>query len=174
MKENFPAYKKISEHRYRETYGFYFDDFEVGDIFEHRPGRTITEADNILQSLICLNSHPLHIDNEYASQTEWGRTLVSSLVTLSIVGGMSLNSTSAKCSANLGWNKIRLTNPVFVGDTIYAETLILDKRLSKSRKTEGIVTVETKGIKRDKTVFMVYERSFMVPKREFSKIQENY
>jgi itaconyl-CoA hydratase len=175
MKRTISAYKKVGKNRYRETYGLYFEDFEEGDIFEHRPGRTITEVDNIWQSLINLNTHPLHIDNVYASKTEWKKPLVSSLVTLSIVGGMSLNSTSAKAVANLGWEKIRLTAPVFVGDTIYAESKVLSKRMSRSRKTQGIVTMETRGLKADGTVFMTYERSFLVPQRKHSvDIDANY
>jgi itaconyl-CoA hydratase len=175
MKRTISAYKKVGKNRYRETYGLYFEDFEEGDIFEHRPGRTITEVDNIWQSLINLNTHPLHIDNVYASKTEWKKPLVSSLVTLGIVGGMSLNSTSAKAVANLGWEKIRLTAPVFVGDTIYAESKVLSKRMSRSRKTQGIVTMETRGLKADGTVFMTYERSFLVPLRKHSvDIDANY
>jgi itaconyl-CoA hydratase len=175
MKRMASAYKKVGKNRYRETYGLYFEDFEIGDVFEHRPGRTITEVDNIWQSLICMNTHPLHIDAVYASKTEWKKPLVSSLVTLAIVGGMSLNSTSAKGVANLGWDKIRLTAPVFVGDTIYAESKVLAKRMSRSRKTQGIVTMETRGLKADGTVFMTYERSFLVPLRKHSvDIDANY
>jgi itaconyl-CoA hydratase len=175
MKRTISAYKKVGKNRYRETYGLYYEDFEEGDIFEHRPGRTITEVDNIWQSLICMNTHPLHIDAVYASKTEWKKPLVSSLVTLAIVGGMSLNSTSAKGVANLGWDKIRLTAPVFVGDTIYAESRVLSKRMSRSRKTQGIVTMETRGLKADGTVFMTYERSFLVPLRKHSvDIDANY
>jgi itaconyl-CoA hydratase len=175
MKKTISAYKKVGKNRYRETYGLYFEDFEEGDVFEHRPGRTITEVDNIWQSLICMNTHPLHIDAVYASKTEWKKPLVSSLVTLAIVGGISLNSTSAKGVANLGWDKIRLTAPVFVGDTIYAESKVLSKRMSRSRKTQGIVTMETRGLKADGTVFMTYERSFLVPLRKHSvDIDANY
>lgn len=175
MKKTISAYKKVGKNRYRETYGLYFEDFEEGDVFEHRPGRTITEVDNIWQSLICMNTHPLHIDAVYASKTEWKKPLVSSLVTLAIVGGISLNSTSAKGVANLGWDKIRLSAPVFVGDTIYAESKVLSKRMSRSRKTQGIVTMETRGLKADGTVFMSYERSFLVPLRKHSvDIDANY
>ncbi|MCB0418633.1 MAG: MaoC family dehydratase [Bdellovibrionaceae bacterium] len=165
MEPLLPAYKQIGPNRYREVHGMYYDDFVVGDTLEHRPGRTITEVDNIWQSLLCLNTHPLHIDSVYASKTEWERPLISSLVSLAIVGGMSLNGTSARCTANLGWDNIRLVSPLFVGDTIYAETTILNKRESKSRPDEGIVTVETRGLKADGTVFLTYQRSFLVPKK---------
>lgn len=161
--EHVSAYTKVGEKRYREEYGLYYEDFEIGIIFEHRPGRTISEVDNTWQSLICMNTHPLHIDAVYAGKTEWKKPLISSLVTLAIVGGLSLNSTSAKGLANLGWDKIRLTNPVFVGDTLYAETTILNKRKSKSRPNQGIVTVETRGVNQDDVVVLKYERSFLVP-----------
>jgi itaconyl-CoA hydratase len=164
--DHISVYKKVGERRYREVYGLYFEDFEIGTVVEHRPGRTITEADNIWQSLLALNTHPLHIDNAYGARTEFGRTLVSSLVTFSIVGGMSVNSTSAKTLANLGWDKVRLHHPVFVGDTIYAESEYLSKRLSQSRPNQGIVTIATRGLKADGTMFMSYERTFLVPTRE--------
>lgn len=160
------GYKKIGEKRYREVIGFYFEEFEVGDVFEHRPGRTVTEADNVLQSLLCMNPSPLHIDSAYCAHTGWEKPLISSLVTFNIVCGMSVRSTSGRAIANLGWDKIRLTHPVFAGDTLYAESTILAKRLSKSRPGEGIVTCETRGIKSTGEVILTYERSFLVPTRE--------
>lgn len=170
--EHLSLYKKIGEKRYRESHGLYFEDFEIGAVIEHRPGRTLTDADNIWQSLLALNLHPLHIDEAYGAHTEFGRTLVSSLVTLSVVSGMSVNSTSAKAVANLGWKEIRLVAPVFVGDTIYAETEYLSKRLSESRPSQGIVTVMTRGTKTDGTLFLTAERSFLVPTRGGSTIDE--
>ena len=155
----------IGEQRYRESHGLYFEDFEVGDIYEHRPGRTITEVDNVWQSLINMNQHPLHIDAEYAKTTEFGRPLVSSLVTFSIVGGLSLAATSARGIANLGWKDVKLLAPVFVGDTVYAESTVLNKRLSASRRGQGIVTVETRGVKSSGELFLRWERSFLVPLR---------
>lgn len=155
----------IGENRYRESHGMYFEDFIPGSIYEHRPGRTVTEVDNIWQSLINMNTHPLHIDNEYAKETEFGRPLVSSLVTFSIVGGLSLASTSARAVANLGWKNVTLPHPVFVGDTLYAETTIIEKRLSKSRPNQGIVTVETRGLNQDGVICLFWERSFLMPCR---------
>ncbi|WP_243841423.1 MaoC family dehydratase [Mycobacterium sp. DL592] len=143
-----------------------FEDVEVGTIVEHRPGRTITEADNTWMSLLSLNLHPLHIDAAYCQNTEWKKPLVSSLVTLSIVSGMSVQSTSARGLANLGWDSIRLVAPVFIGDTLYAETEYLDKRLSESRPHQGIVTCTTRGVKDDGTVFMTCQRSFLLPTRD--------
>lgn len=162
--------EKVGDNRYRESHGLWYDDFVPGEIYEHRPGRTITEVDNIWQSLINNNNHPLHIDSEYCRGTEFGKPLVSSLVTFSIVGGLSLASTSARGVANLGWDKVRLVAPVFIGDTVYAETTILNKRLSKSRPGQGVVTVETRGTKADGQIFLICERSFLVPVRELVSI----
>lgn len=161
------AFKKVGERRYRESRGLYYEDFILGDIVEHRPGRTITEADNIWQSLLALNPNPLHIDAAYSSHTEWGKPLVSSLVTLSIVAGMSVQSTSAKTLANLGWEEIRLVHPVFAGDTLYAESEVLEKRLSKSRPNQGIVNCATRGFNQEGALVLSYRRSFLIPTREY-------
>ena len=155
----------VSEKRWRESYGRYFEDFSVGDIYEHRPGRTISEADNTWFTLLTMNQHPLHFDFAYAAKSEFGRPLVNSCLTLSIVVGMSVSDISQKAIGNLGWNDIRLTAPVFIGDTIYAESEVLAKRESATRPTQGIVTVRTTGRKADGTVFMTFERTVLVPKR---------
>jgi itaconyl-CoA hydratase len=157
--------KEVGAHRYRESYGRYFEDFTAGDIYEHRPGRTISEADNTWFTLLTMNQHPLHFDAAYAAKSEFGKPLVNSCLTLSIVAGMSVSDISQKAIGNLGWNDIRLIAPVFVGDTIYAESEVLAKRESAKRPTQGIVTVKTIGKKADGTVFMSYERSVLVPKR---------
>ncbi|MBI1986232.1 MAG: MaoC family dehydratase [Rhodospirillales bacterium] len=157
--------KKVGPHRYRESYGRYLEDFKVGDVYEHRPGRTISEADNTWFTLLTMNKHPLHFDKAYAAKSEFGQPLVNSALTLAIVAGMSVSDVSQKTIANLGWDKIRLTAPVFVGDTIYAESEVLSVRESKSRPTQGIVTVKTIGKKDDGTVFMTYERTMLIPKR---------
>lgn len=160
------GYKQVGPQRYREILGFYYEDFTVGDVFEHRPGRTVTEADNVIMSMLGMNMSPLHIDAAYCEQTQWGKPLISSLVTLCIVGGMTVRSTSGKAVANLGWEKIRLTHPVFAGDTIYAESRILAKRLSETRAGDGIITTETVGTKATGEVFLSFVRSFLVPTRE--------
>ena len=157
--------KEVGPGRYRESFGRYLEDFTVGDVYEHRPGRSITETDNTWFTLITMNQNPLHFDKEYAAKSEFGKPLVNSCLTLSIVVGMSVSDLSQKAIANLGWDKIRLTAPVFVGDTIYAESEVLAVRDSKSRPTQGIVTVRTTGKKADGTVFMTYERTMMIPKR---------
>lgn len=151
--------------RIREDAGRYYEDFQVGHIYEHRPGRSITETDNIWFTLLTMNTHPLHFDNEYASRSEFGKALVNSCLTLSIVVGMSVRDVSQHAIGNLGWNNVALTAPVFVGDTIYAESEVLSKRESKSRPTQGIVTVKTVGAKQDGTRFISFERTVLVPKR---------
>jgi len=158
-------YKQVGEQRYRETYGRYFEDFHVGDVYEHRPGRTLTQVDNTWFTLLTMNNHPLHFDLEYGSHSEFGKPLINSALTLSVVTGMSVSDVSYKAIGNLGWNDIKLTAPVFAGDTIYAETEVTEKRESKSRPTQGIVTVRTRGTKADGTEFMSFERKILVPKR---------
>ena len=157
--------KPVGTNRFRESYGRYFEDFAVGEIYEHRPGRTISEADNTWFTLLTMNQHPLHFDFEYAKKSEFGRPLVNSCLTLSVVVGMSVSDISQKAIGNLGWNDIRLTAPVFIGDTIYAESEVLAKRESAKRPTQGIVTVRTTGRKADGAVFMTFERTVLVPKR---------
>jgi len=120
--------KQVGENRYRETFGRFFDDFTVGDTYEHRPGRTITETDNTWFTLLTMNTHPAHFDKEYAAGTEFGKPLVCSPFTVALMVGMSVTDISQKAIANLGWDDIRLTAPLFVGDTLYAESEVLDKR----------------------------------------------
>lgn len=146
-------------------FGRCYEDFIVGDIFHHWPGRTITETDNIWFTLLTMNTHPLHFDNAYAAKTEFGKPLVNSCLSLSIVTGMSVRDISQRAIGNLGWNDVRLTAPLFVGDTIYATTEILSKRESATRPMQGIVTVRTIGKKADGTEFLSFERSILVPKR---------
>ena len=157
--------KPAGANRYRESFGRYLEDFNVGDVYEHRPGRTISEADNTWFTLLTMNQHPLHFDAAFAAKTEFGRPLVNSCLTLAMVTGMSVSDLSQKAVANLGWDKVRLTAPVFAGDTIYAESEALEVRESKSRPKQGIVTVRTTGKKADGTVIMTFERAILVPKR---------
>jgi acyl dehydratase len=139
----------------------------VGDIYEHRPGRTITETENITFSLITMNSHPMHCDAAYAAKSEFGRLLVNSGFSLAIVLGMTVNDVSGKAIANLGWKEINLTGPVFCGDTLYAESEVLEKRESKSRPTQGIVTVKTSAYNQNGKPIMDFIRSALVPKRGY-------
>jgi itaconyl-CoA hydratase len=154
---------KTSADVYAADAGRTFDDFVVGETIQHRPGRTISEADNTWFTLLTMNTHPLHFDAEYAARSEFGKPLVNSCLTLAMVTGMSVSDVSQRAIANLGWSNIKLTAPVFVGDTIYAETEVLAKRPSGSRKGQGIVTVRTRGFKADGTVFMELERSVLLP-----------
>lgn len=157
------AFDHIGDNKYEERHGLYYDEFETGDVILHRPGRTITEADNTWMSLLCHNVHPLHIDCEYAKGTEFGQPVVSSLVSLSIITGMSTHGTSANAVANLGWDAIRLLRPVFVGDTVYAETTVAAKRPSASRPNSGIVTFDTVGKKSDGSIFIEMRRNALIP-----------
>ena len=158
---------EVAPGRYRESFGRFYEDFVVGDVYEHRPGRTITESDNTWFTLVTMNQHPVHFDANYASKSEFGKPIVNSCFTLSLVAGLSVSDLSQKAIANLGWTDIKMPAPVFVGDTIYAESEVLAKRESGSRPTQGIVTARTVGLKADGTVVMSYERTMLVPKRGF-------
>ena len=157
--------KEVGPNRYRESYGRYLEDFKVGDIYEHRPGRTITENDNIWFTMLTMNQHPLHFDQEYAKHSEFGQPLVNSCLTLAIVAGMSVSDVSQKTIANLGWDKVKMPAPVFNGDTLYAESEVLGVRESKSRPTQGIVAIKTTGKKADGTEVISFERNMLIPKR---------
>jgi itaconyl-CoA hydratase len=145
--------------------GRYFEDFSVGETYRHWPGRTISAADNTWFTLLTMNQHPLHFDEEYAKRTEFGKPLVNSTLTLSIVVGMSVADVSQNAIANLGWTDIVMPAPVFNGDTLYAESTVLAVRESKSRPTQGIVTVSTRAWKQDGTTVMTFKRSALIPKR---------
>jgi itaconyl-CoA hydratase len=162
------AYKKVGERRYREISGLYYEDFEPGDVFEHRPGRTILDVDNTYFTLLTLNVQELHFDAAYAAKTEWKKPLVDSTFTLALLTGMSVRTVSAKVVANLGWDKVKATHPVFAGDTLYAESTVLHKRESKSRPTQGIVTVSTRGLNQDGKEVMSFERTMLIYKRGHS------
>jgi itaconyl-CoA hydratase len=146
-------------------HGRSYEDFAVGDVYRHWPGRTISEADNTWFTLLTMNTHPLHFDAQYASRTEYGRIVVNSCLTLSIVAGMSVRDLSQNAICNLGWTDIRMPAPVYIGDTLYAESEVIAKRESASRPHAGIVTARTTARKGDGTVVMTYERAFLVPKR---------
>ena len=163
---------KVGEQRYRERFGRYYEDFEVGATYEHRPGRTISEADNTWFALLTMNTHPIHFDAEYAKHSEFGKPLVVSTLTLSILVGMSVSDTSQKAIANLGWERIKLPKPVFAGDTLYAESAVLNKRESKSRPDQGIVTIKTIGRNQRNEIVCEFERTMLVMRRG-NKLEEN-
>jgi acyl dehydratase len=162
------ASRNIGPRRWRETFGRYYEEFEIGDVYEHRPGRTISEADNTWFTLLTMNNHPLHFDAVYAAKSEFGKPLVNSCLTLSIVVGMSVSDVSYKAIGNLGWTDIELTAPVYAGDTVYAESEVLAKRESQSRPTQGIVTVRTRGSTQEGKVFITFDRTILVPKTGYA------
>ena len=175
MEKPISAYRELGPKHYRETSGLYYEDFEVGDVFEHRPGRTITDVDNIWMTLLTMNVQQVHFDAVYAAKTEWKKMLVDSTFTLALLTGMSARTISAKVVANLGWDKVKATRPVFAGDTLYAESTVLFKRESKSRPTQGIVTVATRGLNQDGKEVMSFERTMLIYKRGRSpEAEANY
>jgi len=157
--------KQVGERRYRESAGRVYEDFAVGDIYEHRPGRIITETENTWFTLLTMNKHPLHFDAEYARHSDFGRCVVASPFTVSLIVGMSVSDVSQKAIANLGWTDIKLTHPVFAGDTLYAESEVLAKRESKSRADAGIVSVRSIGKNQDGAVVCTFDRTMLVQRR---------
>jgi len=139
-----------------------YDALELGAVYRSRFGRTVLEADNVWFTLLTLNTNPIHFDAEYAASSEWERPLVDSTFTLALVTGLSVVDVSER-GVNLGWREVRLPAPVFAGDTLRAETEILEKRESKSRSGQGIVTVRTRGLNQRDEVVIEFERSIMVP-----------
>ena len=139
-----------------------YEELEVGAVYRSRFGRTVLEADNVWFTLLTLNTNPIHFDAQHAAQTEWGRPLVDSTFTLALVTGLSVIDVSER-AVNLGWREVRLPAPVFAGDTIRAETEILEKRESKSRPGFGVVTVRSRGLNQDDVVVIEFERTVLVP-----------
>ena len=146
------------------TDGPFLEDFKVGDVHRSPAGRTITQADNIWFSLLTNNQNPIHIDAHYASKTEFKLPLVNSVFTIGVVTGLMVPYTSQNGFA-LGWDEVKLPNPLFEGDTLYADSEVLDTRESRSRSGWGIVKIRQRGFKPDGTVVLVMVRSFMVPTR---------
>jgi len=145
--------------------GRVFEDFGVGDIYEHPLGRTLLAADNVWFTCLTMNTNPIHFDAAYAAQTEFGKPLMNSCFTLSLVTGQSVTDLTQNAVANLGWDEVRLPHPVFEGDTIYARSEVLETRESKSRPNVGIVRVKTTGVNQDGTTVIEFKRTFMVWKR---------
>jgi len=145
--------------------GRFFEDFTVGDVYQHPLGRTVTTTDNLWFSLLTQNTAPIHFDHHYAAQTAFGRPLVDSTFTLALVTGQSVTDISQNVFANLGWDDVRLPQPVFEGDTIYSQSEVLAARESASRPDVGIVTVRTTGYNQDGVVVITFQRTIMVYKR---------
>lgn len=152
--------------------GRFLEDFTVGDVFRSRLGRTVTETDNIWFTALTMNTNQIHFNAEYASRTQFGKPLVVSSLTLAIVLGLSVADTSENAAANLGWTDIRLPNPVYAGDTLWAESEVLDTRESRSKASVGIVSVRTRGINQRREVVVEYRRSFMVYKRDAPEVAD--
>ncbi len=145
--------------------GRFYEDFEVGDVYRHPLGRTITETDNIWFTLLTMNTNPLHFNNEYGKRSIFGRCVINSALTIALVGGMSVVDISQN-GANLGWDEVRLPHPLFVGDTLYAESEVIDKRESRSRPNQGIVIFRSRGLNQYGEVVITYKRTVLVWKRE--------
>ena len=146
--------------------GRFYEDFEVGHVYRSAYGRTVTEMDNSMFTHLTMNTNPLHFDAHLAGQTKWKQILVNSTFTLALVVGMSVPDVSQNAMANLGWEDIKLSNPVFVGDTLYCETEVLGKRESNTYPGAGIVQVRSRGINQDGKVVIVFKRSVMVYKKD--------
>jgi len=145
--------------------GRFYEDFEVGDVYMHPLGRTVTTYDNISFTLLTQNTAPIHFDHHYAAQTSFGRPLVDATFTLALVTGQSVTDVSQNVFASLGWDEVTLPNPVFEGDTIYSQSEVLEKRESRSRPEVGIVMVRTTGVNHDAVVVITFRRTVMVYKR---------
>lgn len=158
-------FKEVGPQRYRETFGRYFEDFIVGDVYEHRPGKTVTEYDNHLFTLMTMNTHPMHFDAEFAKASEFKRNIVVSPYTLALLIGMSVTDCSQKAIANLGMDEVKFTAPVFAGETIYGESEVLAKRESQSRPGQGIVTIRTIGLNQDGVQVCTFVRNMLIPAR---------
>jgi acyl dehydratase len=141
-----------------------YEDFTVGDVYRSAVGRTVTETDNLMFTMLSLNTNELHFNEEAAKESEWGRILVNSTFTLALVLGLSVADTSQAAAVNLGWTEIRLPHPVFIGDTIWSETEVTSVRESESRPTHGIVGVRTRGLNQRREVVCEFARSFLIAK----------
>lgn len=145
--------------------GRVWEDFEAGDVYEHPLGRTVIPADNIWFTCLTMNTNPIHFDAEYASHTQFGKPLVNSCFTLALVTGQSVTDLTMNGVANLGWDEIRLPNPLFEGDTVYARSEVLETRPSKTKPNLGIVTVKTTGVNQHGMPVIEFKRTFMVYRR---------
>lgn len=152
--------------------GRFYEDFEIGAIYQHPLGRTITEADNIWFSLLTMNTNQMHFNSEYASKSEFGKPIVVSPLTVAIAVGQSVTDLTQNAFANLGWDDIRMTHPVFAGDTIYSESIVLEKRESASRPKAGIVTVKTRTLNQDGVEVCSFRRTFYVYKKGAEQLAE--
>jgi acyl dehydratase len=146
-------------------FGRYFEEFKVGEVYKHWPGRTITESDDILFCMLTMNHHPLHIDANYAKDSDYGRQVVVGNLVVDIAFGQSVPDVSGRALANLGFDKIEFLKPTFHGDTIYSESEVLEVKESSSRPDRGIVKVETRALNQRGELVMKFSRAVMIAKR---------
>jgi len=146
------------------TYGKYFEDFEISKVYRHWPGKTITESDNNQFSLITMNHHPIHLDANFSKESQYGKRLVNGTLVFSLSVGLSVRDISGRAIANLDYENITHDAPVFIGDTIYAETIVLSKRVSKSNKDRGIIYVETCVFNQNNEKVLTFRRHVLVPR----------
>ena len=152
-------------------FGRYLEEFEPGDVYIHQPGKTITESDNNLFCLITMNHHPVHLDIEYARAAHHGKILVVGPLVFSLVVGMTVRDVSGKAIANLAYHEVKHESPVFIGDTIYAETTVLSVRPSRSKPDRGIVRVETRAYNQNRELVLTFQRSVLIPRRSKEVLQ---
>ena len=149
----------------KDSFGGWFEEFSPGQIFKHWPGKTITEMDNHLFSLLTMNDNPLHTDENYMSDHQHGRTLVNGLLIMSLVVGMSVRQTSGKAIANLLYESVTHDGPTFHGDTIYAESEVIDVTPSRSRDDRGMIYIESRGINQKGDKVLTLRRKFLVKRK---------
>lgn len=153
-------------------FGRTYEEFEIGAVYKHWPGRTITEYDDTLFCMLTMNHNPLHIDANYAEGTQFKQRLVVGPLIFSVVLGMTVEDVSGKAIANLEFEQVKHLGPTFHGDTIYAETTVLDKKLSSSKLDRGIVTVETIGYNQRGENVLSFKRRVMVPTQAYDAQQQ--
>jgi itaconyl-CoA hydratase len=151
-----------------------FEDFTVGDVYRHPLGRTVSEADNTWFTLLTMNTNQMHFNREYAARSEFGRPLVVSTLTVAIAVGQSVTDLTQNAFANLGWDDIRMTHPVFAGDTLWSESIVLEKRESSSRPHAGIVTVRTRTLNQDGAEVCSFRRTFYVYRRGAEQLRDTF
>lgn len=156
----------------KEWRGRFFEDFDVGDVYRSRLGRTISETDNVWFTCLTMNTNQAHFNAAFAERTDYGKPLVNSCLTLALVTGLTVPDTSENAQANLAWTDITLPNPVFAGDTLWAETEVLELRESRSRPHVGIVSVRSRGINQRGEVVLEYKRTFMIYKRDAPQVKD--
>jgi itaconyl-CoA hydratase len=154
--------------------GRFYEDFDVGDVFRSRFGRTITETENIWFTCLTMNTNQVHFNVPFAERTRFGKPLVNSTFTLALVTGMTVPDTSENATANLSWTDIKLPSPVFAGDTLWAESEITDLRESRSNPSVGIVTMRCRGVNQRREVVIEFQRTFMVYKRDASEVEDAF